>query len=85
MNENPNYPADDKDIPVDLPKDPEIPAEPLFEPMDQPPEFKVNIKEDAGDEMTDLFAVSYTHLDVYKRQPRAFATRPPISTRCLTI
>lgn len=58
MNENPNYPADDKDIPVDLPKDPEIPAEPLFEPMDNPPEFKVNIKEDSGDDMTDLFELA---------------------------
>ena len=58
MNENPNYPADDKDIPVDLPKDPEIPAEPLFEPMDNPPEFKVNIKEDTGDDMTDLFELA---------------------------
>lgn len=56
MNENRNYPGDDKDIPVDLPEDPIIPAEPLFDPMDKPPEFQVNIKEDdGGDDMTDLF------------------------------
>ena len=58
MNENPNYPGDDKELPVEFPEDPIIQDEPLFDPMEKPPEFQVNIKEDAGDDMTDLFELA---------------------------